>query len=106
MSDTEFYRELKAIAHKTQFGILDLRLNIHRGIVSASTLYGKIKVRKHNNLANVQAIIERLKGAEENKQTAVIRFEVDIRSGRINEVSWNTEYQKDYTRGTTEGSKP
>lgn len=105
MTDPDFYQELKEIAHKVQFGIVDLKINIHRGVVSASTLYGKIKVRKHNNLANVQAIIERLKGAEETQQTATIKFEVDIKRGQINEVSWNTEYQKDYTRGNSQGSK-
>lgn len=105
MTDPDFYQELKEIAHKVQFGIVDLKINIHRGVVSASTLYGKIKVRKHNNLANVQAIIERLKGAEETQQTATIKFEVDIKRGIINEVSWNTEYQKDYTRGNSQGSK-
>ena len=105
MTDPDFYQELKALAHKTQYGILDVKLNIHRGVVSTLTLSGKIRVRKHNNLANVQAIIERLKNAEEMAQTALIRFEVDIRGGKINEVSWNTEYTKDYTSKATEGSK-
>lgn len=105
MTDPTFYEELKAIANKTQFGVLDIKLNIHRGVVAGLTLFGKIKVRKHNNLANVQAIIERLKSAEEMAQTALIKFEVDIRGGKINEVSWNTQYTKDYTRKPTESSK-
>lgn len=105
MTEPDFYQELRAIANKVQFGVVDLKLNVHRGTVSALTLFGKIRVRKHNNLANVQAIIERLKSAEETQQTATIKFEVEFRKGNINEVSWNTEYSKDYTRGNSQGSK-
>ena len=63
------------------------------------------RAQERLTLGSPSLLEERLKGAEETQQTATIKFEVDIKRGIINEVSWNTEYQKDYTRGNSQGSK-
>lgn len=97
----QFILDLLAISYGVEYGVFNLKLNIHRKSIKKAEFkgwktitYGK---SEQDQQKAVKDLAEKIAIAKKNKQNCKLHFLVDLKAGFITGIYWDSFYEKIYS---------